>query len=46
MMPLGWREAVLLAVEMNRYWAGESADAAYLGRVVEAAWGRVEGVHT
>ncbi|KAF4183259.1 hypothetical protein CNMCM7927_009291 [Aspergillus lentulus] len=45
MMPLGWREAVLLAVEMNRYWAGESADAAYLERVVEAAWGRVEGVH-
>ncbi|KAG2416184.1 hypothetical protein HFD88_007377 [Aspergillus terreus] len=44
MMPLGWREAVLLAMEMNRYWAVESADARYLGGLVEAAWGRVAGL--
>ncbi|KAL5356490.1 C6 zinc finger domain protein [Aspergillus floccosus] len=43
-MPLGWREAVLLAMEMNRYWAAESADARYLRSVVEAAWQRVEGL--
>ncbi|KAL4814747.1 C6 zinc finger domain protein [Aspergillus spinulosporus] len=44
MMPLGWREAVLLAIEMNRYWAAESVDARYLEGVVEAAWERVEGL--
>ncbi|PLB53926.1 hypothetical protein P170DRAFT_504800 [Aspergillus steynii IBT 23096] len=41
-MVAGWREAVLLALEMNRYWEAESMDNGFLVRVVQQAWELVE----
>ncbi|KAL3474116.1 C6 zinc finger domain protein [Aspergillus californicus] len=43
-MPVGWRQAVLLAMEMNCYWEGESVDSEYLLRLLSAAWGKVEAL--
>jgi hypothetical protein len=41
-MPARWREAVRLAIEMNRYWEMESADSKYLLRILEKAYAHVQ----
>ncbi|KAL2829440.1 C6 zinc finger domain protein [Aspergillus cavernicola] len=41
-MPLGWRQAVFLALEMNRYWEAESVDSRYLARILRVMWEKVE----
>ncbi|KAL2846896.1 C6 zinc finger domain protein [Aspergillus pseudoustus] len=41
-MPSGWRHAVLLALDMTRYWEDQSVDSAYLARILESAWEKVQ----
>ncbi|KAH8429962.1 fungal specific transcription factor domain-containing protein [Aspergillus melleus] len=41
-MPVGWREAVSLALEMALYWKDISEDSAYLAKILESAWKKVE----
>lgn len=41
-MIAGWRDAVMLVLEMNSYWQAESPDNEFLVRVVQHAWLQVE----
>ncbi|PKX88827.1 uncharacterized protein P174DRAFT_455452 [Aspergillus novofumigatus IBT 16806] len=40
-LPENWEHAVALAIDLNRYWEGESADCRFMRPILELLWARV-----
>ncbi|GFF56926.1 oleate-activated transcription factor 1 [Aspergillus udagawae] len=46
MLPENWKHAVALAIDLNSYWEGESADCRFIRPILELLWARVRILDT